>query len=337
MRLFLALAAAMLLLGCAGVVPGGNETTGCACGNETNEVCGSDNVTYANECYARCAHVNATAQGACPSCTDTDGGNNASVKGTVTIDINNYTDYCVVFWSVEEYYCKGAIAGRETVPCGEGFECKDGACIAKTPAPPEPECIDSDAKDIYTKGYVNTSAYSYVDSCSDYKAVKEYFCKEGEAKSEITECPHDYKCLNGRCAKPEMNCTDTDSGNDIYSGGKVTVVIGLTSAEYIDKCVDGSSVKEYYCEPDGYVGETVHCPQGYRCVEASCKQYACSDTDNGYSIFQQGAVNKGDDIFRDECLDAHGGVEYYCDDNTVMNATFECPASYSCDNGRCEG
>ena len=48
-------------------------------------------------------------------------------------------------------------------------------------------------------------------------------------------------------------------------------------------------------------------------------------------------MNKGDALYDDRCNDAYGGIEFYCDQNNVKNATFTCKTGYICDNGRCKG
>lgn len=335
MRRYFLLLAALLAAGCTETAA--DEAANCTCAGAQKQVCGLDNATYGSECEANCSNTSVAYEGACQTCQDSDGGNDPLIKGVTSVFGTNYTDYCVVFWSVEEYYCKGDVAGRETVSCEEGYECRDGACVEKPIAPPKPDCDDPDGDDIYTKGTVNAAGQQYVDSCDDYKTVREYLCKNGLAQGVSNDCPAGYTCGNGRCSKPDVLCNDTDYGRNISAGGKVLVVSGLVSAEYIDKCVDWNTVKEYYCDKDGYVGETIDCPQGQKCVEASCNEDLCTDSDEGYSIFHGGAVNKGSSIYRDACTGAEEGIEYYCDDNLVINSTFTCPSGSVCNNGRCEG
>lgn len=326
-------------MGCAETPPvAQNATASCLanCTQDLKQVCAEDGLTYPNACSARCYGTQSKFAGACDACKDTDGGKNESVKGYVTSDSGNYTDYCVVFESVEEYYCDGVIAGKETMPCPEDYECHDGTCVVALPPIPEPDCSDSDGKDVYVKGSINASGSVFEDSCVDMKKVKEYYCDQG-ARSSEADCAFGYECTGGRCVKMYGNCTDTDSGDDIYNEGKVLVKSGLVVAEYLDKCLEGDYVREYYCTLGNYVAETVKCPQGYRCVQASCKQDICTDSDGGYEIFRQGGTNKGDELKRDECTGNDGGIEYYCDDNIIMNATFTCPTGSVCDGGRCEG
>jgi hypothetical protein len=80
--------------------------------------------------------------GATSSCTDSDGGRNYYVKGTVTYNGQTYTDSCayctgaclpgipctVNCYAVVEYYCENGVMKQETHLCGSGYTCQDGAC-----------------------------------------------------------------------------------------------------------------------------------------------------------------------------------------------------------------
>ncbi len=326
----------LLLFGCGGPSEPVNETASCLanCSAGAAQVCVNE-TTYPSACDARCYGLEPTHEGACIPCKDTDGGKNATVRGEVSAEGGNYTDYCIVFESVEEYFCNGMLAGKETVSCSEGYECRNGACVLKMPPIPEADCKDSDGSDAYTAGHVNASGNTYEDECVDFKKVKEYYCDQG-ARSEGIECAPGYGCENGKCVRVSGNCTDTDSGDDIYTEGKIVFKKDLVSAEYLDKCVDGNTVREYYCTLTGFVGKDVDCPAGFRCVQASCREDLCTDTDGGYFIFMQGGTNKGDVLKRDSCTGPDTGMEYYCDENKIVNATFTCPTGYLCRDGRCE-
>ncbi len=332
----LALLPALVLAGCAGSQPEANQTAQCldSC-NASGKVCGADGNTYESGCHALCMGVQSAYAGPCGQCQDSDGGKNRSQKGTVTTASSRQTDYCAGFYSVEEYYCQNGLMGRETIQCEAYEECRDGACGAPPPKEPAPECIDNDGTDIYTKGVVNGSGALYQDSCEDHKRVREFYCDGGLVRHRISECAAGYECEAGRCLKTAGNCTDTDSGDDIYAEGKIILQQNLVVAEYLDKCIDGDTVREYYCVYGDYVVEDRDCPGGFRCVQAACKEDLCTDSDEGYSIFRKGGVNKGDVLEKDYCTGPDGGVEYYCDENAIVNSTFTCPAGYSCTDGRC--
>lgn len=327
---------ALLMAGCAGPAVEQNETAKClaGCKGTQKQVC-ANGTTFPSECSARCQGFVPSYEGACGSCKDSDGGKNATVKGIVSAEGGNYTDYCVVFESVEEYSCNGSIAQKETVQCTEGLECHEGACVLAMPPIPEPDCHDSDGRDAYTKGSVNASGNAFEDYCVDNKKIREYYCDQG-ARYEDSDCAPGYGCEGGKCIKIAGNCTETDDGYDIYNGGKVLVKSGLVVAEYLDKCLDGHRLREYQCSYGGYISMDVDCGAEYRCVQASCMEDLCTDSDDGYSIFREGGVNKGDILEKDRCTGTDAGIEFYCDSNKIVNSTFSCPTGYVCNSGKCE-
>jgi len=63
-------------------------------------------------------------------CTDSDGGMNPYVKGTVTYQGQTYTDTCVAADTLKEYYCDNGIKQEHLSTCQNGYTCQDGACVA---------------------------------------------------------------------------------------------------------------------------------------------------------------------------------------------------------------
>ncbi|MBI5148674.1 hypothetical protein HZA33_03265 [Candidatus Pacearchaeota archaeon] len=123
------------------------------------------------------------------SCIDSDSGRDYTVKGTIVSDKSSYTDHCVSFSQLAEYYCSGENIIAETVSC----PCEDGRCVS---------CSDSDnGKVIETFGEVFTSTrQSYFDSCltiGNQVYVKEYFCLNDEVSSENIPC--NGECYAGVC------------------------------------------------------------------------------------------------------------------------------------------
>ncbi len=132
---------------------------------------------------------------------------------------------------------------------------------------PVETCSDFDGKDSSVKGTTTAFDNVFTDTCSDEMTVKEYYCEDGEAKSELIECSEGFKCKGGQCIKGRIECTDTDGGYDIYTAGSVTIA-SLLKGEYIDKCLDGTRLKEYYCEDDELAIAEVECEGG--CFRAQC-------------------------------------------------------------------
>jgi hypothetical protein len=157
------------------------------------------------------------------------------------------------------------------MPCNAGFECREGACAPVQPEPPKGLCTDTDGKGTTVKGIVNASGSIYFDSCEDLKRVKEHYCLDGEERNEAIECPSGYRCLDGRCSKSDQTCTDTDGGNDIYRAGTLVATAGLVSGEYLDKCLDGHMLREYFCDGTEKGVVDIECPAGMVCVTAECR------------------------------------------------------------------
>lgn len=238
-----------------------------------------------------------------------------------------FTDTCTGPATGTEYYCDvdGDIV-NEPFTCEPGFACADGACQ-------KANCTDSDGMDQYVKGNASDGAAAYVDECSDNTHVKEYYCDGSAVAYGPVECR--YGCRDGRCLKSASTCSDTDGGNDIYNGGILLIKTGLVEGEYLDKCVDGDTVKEYYCTDDWYAEAVTDCPKGLRCVQASCREDLCVDSDDGFSLYRKGTVTKGGESRTDTCRDARGGTEYVCSGNNITAMDFTCPMGYSCNNGVC--
>ena len=101
-----------------------------------------------------CPSGNACVNGACvtqsnfTSCSDSDGGQNTNVRGTVntTNSTGNFTftDVCNSSSTVREYYCdtSGNNSAEYTIwNCNLGYTCSNGACIASQQ---NSSCTDSD-------------------------------------------------------------------------------------------------------------------------------------------------------------------------------------------------
>ncbi len=103
-----------------------------------------------------CAAGTSCSDGACRSaqaCTETDGGNNPTTKGTVTCGSEVFTDSCVTPIVVKEYFYDAGIDSYnyQQVTCAAGTSCSDGACIGDTTG----TCYESDrGSDFGTKGSI---------------------------------------------------------------------------------------------------------------------------------------------------------------------------------------
>jgi hypothetical protein len=178
---------------------------------------------------------------------------------------------------------------------------------------------------------LTTDGKTYNDVCTDLKLVKEYFCQDGSAESEIHQCEPGERCENGKCVKAEKSCTDSDEGNDIYKKGKITAGTIINPIERTDSCVDDDTVREYYCVGDDYTSETKDCPSDYVCDNGKCEA-KCVDSD-GTDQTTKGTVTKGSETHTDYCVSSDDVKEYTCDGNDVKSQTIQC--YYQCYDGAC--
>ncbi|MBN1169398.1 hypothetical protein JXA56_00050 [Candidatus Micrarchaeota archaeon] len=188
------------------------------------------------------------------------------VRETVTVAGVNYTDVCIDFITVKDYYCKDNNVTAVNRNCEPGERCDGGKCVLL-----EFRCSETDeGRDVYTKGKTTqnfgiSTTFSEWDDCDDEGTVIEHYCSENNtAVTEYIRCESGYKCLLGRCVKSK--CSETDSGFDIYKKG--TVQIG--DDKYTDDCLNDYTLREYFCYGDRVEEEDLRCPEGYICDNDRC-------------------------------------------------------------------
>jgi hypothetical protein len=163
-----------------------------------------------------CGAGDVCTDGACvEACTDSDGGINASVKGTVKNGSLSYTDTCDEN-RVVEYYCENGNAQYQAISCPTGSKCDNGRCA-------EIKCTDTDGKDTTVKGTLTYGDVTYTDSCYSASAVTEYSCAAGAPSSSVIACGSGNECANGKCA--ELTCRKTVS--DISEDNKRYLIAAL--------------------------------------------------------------------------------------------------------------
>lgn len=168
-----------------------------------NGLCQEEETTI--NCPSDCAAIT-------PTCTDSDGGKDYYVKGTVEIAGTTATDFCWNYEPNEYGSCEGSLPGcvlaehscsvegnqiKEKYQCPYG--CSDGACIA-----PVTTCTDSDGGlYYYVKGTASQSGFDYdTDWCESNVVLREGICDYSRPGPNYLNyvpytCP--YGCSDGAC------------------------------------------------------------------------------------------------------------------------------------------
>jgi hypothetical protein len=245
--------------------------------------CGPNNYQYETiECENGCINGACMPRGtSIGECRDSDGINLYSKGRTQGQDSGDEI--------TQEDYCKEGPGGKRLMEgyCTEDGKtmflsidcmnrCQEGVCLGNNDE--IFECQDTDAKDKFSRGYIEGSQYSvdeeeflsmkyFYDSCSEKEegGVLEYFCDSGMIVSETFACENG--CSNGACKKIEEKCFDNDNGINYLVKGEIYV-----NGEYHneDKCnpQDKKVLNEWYCEEDVQNIESYECENG--CVNGAC-------------------------------------------------------------------
>ncbi len=238
-----------------------------------------------------------------PSCTDSDGGLNTDIAGTVTCGASHYNDKCYSSNAayVYEYYYDDGIDDYNAryIACTSGKTCLNGACVAPTSSSSgsvnSPLCGDSDGgKNPNVAGTVMVGSAKYSDGCWSQGGLYEYYCVGETYNYDSVTCPNG--CINGACigasttttisngstSSPVPSCTDSDA-NKTYPDGKNIGLAGKVTCgadTYSDACYSSNSLYEYYYDSgiDSYNGYYVTCPINTFCKEGACISSTSSST-----------------------------------------------------------
>jgi hypothetical protein len=295
---------------CASVVGGGYKCTTTECGNNICET-GENKCNCLNDCKTTCTPncIGKTCggedgcggkclQGSCPQvdcignncpvytcsdgtcikkpddmqdCTDTDGGQNANVYGTVKIsgDNVNYADYCLSGSNkVNEWYCEGSSAKYAVINCPNG--CKFGACIQESNNTNvcRPDCAAKTCGNDGCGGVCGGCGIGQICSngtCANKGCIPLTCAGLGKTCGSLDNngcngilkcgsCSVGDTCQNGKCTN-SLNCTDSDSGINYYVKGEVKNNVdqgGLdcctNSIDPMAACVtQGNYISEKFC------------------------------------------------------------------------------------------
>lgn len=294
------------------------------------------------------------------ACTDTDGGENYPVEGTVAgLDISknqvvSYTDTCSSTGWISEYYCNvvpqypdGYIVSSHR-SC---LKCEGGAC-------PD-TCTDSDGgKDYYKKGSVTIEAKDkskkevYEDKCKEHSCdrldpIASMYCQSREATEKVAVLEEMYCNDKGYQATERKLCENGCAGD----GACLSTVAGEDVAELKE---DVSTLKSDVAILKSKVAE----------LEQKCSQIttptqpevpseptnapvvigSCTDSDGGIKAAVKGTTKglvlaaKKVMAFNDECANKNQVREYFCDTSKknegYVNYKVE-KCSGQCQEGKC--
>ncbi len=297
------------------------------------------------------------------SCSDSDGGINYYIKGTLVAGNNTEDDYCDSYGFLREFYCddnSDDSIGIKRYNCSvENKQCINGACIVAScinecPASGQKRCngqysqtcgnYDSDScfewnsGDFCTNGCNQTSGNCNGQSCTP--ATCSSLGRQCGSWSDgcngtlnCGTCPAGQTCnMNGQCIL-SSGCTDSDGGINYYEKGIAT----NNSGSYPDYCYyEGISIMhEYFCLSNSIIKETVSCPLS--CSNGKCNgDYYCVDSDGKNPNIKGVTVDKTGN-YTDYCKSSSSVKEYYCISHTgeLRNKDISCSGGKSCIDGAC--
>jgi len=205
-------------------------------------------------------------RGEITTCTDSDNGNNITVKGTCTDSLGSFPDSCYNSTHVIELICSANDAcASMMISCGTGKTCAYGACTSSGTS-----CTDTDGgNNVNVKGTCTDSAGSHTDYCdANNIGYHEYVC---EADNLCHDSPGSclYGCANGACNPNPGGCTDSDGGNNAAVKGTCTDSAGSIS----DNCYNTTHLTEMVCSASNAcvsIFPTIYCGAGKICSNGAC-------------------------------------------------------------------
>jgi len=222
------------------------------------------------------------------SCTDSDGGNNPYVKGTVTLGSQTYTDSCSTTNTLKEYYCANNQIQNYMVICPTGYTCQDGACKSSTTSFfIDIKVNNSDGpitvpfNSILNVSWNSSGAINCIPlgsfmplvrggtwSLSNYSSFplsgteQIYAQHQGMPEDTVLDigisCSkpgsgfvYDHVIVNLTSVPNSITCTDSDGGDNIYTKGTITIKNSKGGQwTYSDYCQGTNALQEYSCLAD---------------------------------------------------------------------------------------
>ncbi|MFH0862488.1 MAG: hypothetical protein V1875_05590 [Candidatus Altiarchaeota archaeon] len=265
--------------------------------------------------------VNPTVAENTTNCTDSDGGKNYYVKGTVKWGVSSYDDVCQEA-NLVEFFCQNNQPQKESYSCPLG--CQDGACVNGSGgrvslsngvyywpskislSPPmtitlqsqaleyelsasTPGCSFEDGRDAVCDGVVQTYWKCEFAGMPQGMVKLVYRHSVTLANWQGLYLPvGSYKVMNKDGNLVLINvvtskCTDSDGGIDIYTYGWTTV----GDRRSYDYC-SGNTIYEAACTLDGKGSFFQYQECKYGCQDGACKQEP--------ALCQQGPFYRGDKV-----------------------------------------
>ncbi len=287
--------------------------------------------------------------GACVTCTDSDGGAYPDVKGTVTISgpegVSKTPDECQGFNVLEASCSSTAERSLNLMSCQpstcsagscKGKLCYAGACATYT-------CTDSDGGEYPdVKGTATISGPEGIigtmtDICKGNDAINEVTCLEARSMG-INEvyCESDKICYNGACVP--VSCTDSDGGFNLNVKGTAIVISLAGTWSSTDVCQGANVVSEATCVDTELFTYSTSCGPNKICYNGACGDQTCTDSD-GTSPTTKGTVTisgpAGTGSQDDWCSGSAAVYERYCLGNEPATTLISC-ASGTCKEGACQ-
>jgi len=134
-------------------------------------------------------------------CSETDRGDDPSMRGTTSNGSTSATDYCSDYFTLVEYYCSNNVVTSKTYEANPMEECYKGEIV---PA----QCIDPDERDGDNAYYERTTVtrghnLRATDYCSGLNTLVEYTCVNNYISPVEITC--DAGCYEGACKIPPIH------------------------------------------------------------------------------------------------------------------------------------